>query len=187
MKIIQPFRGGSRSAREKLNAIRESVSVTENIRGDEKYIAVRRDSSGVTISLNVDAVRPLIPRDGPPLKQAIIVSVGNDVLTCNYIFPDKNGNPTPGDAEILVLKPWTLRRTPFDGLTVNGVAYTYSNAYTRSATPTGGSAETQKITPDYFEDAIIYVAHINEASVAGVSGDVIDVNVDGRAWAVPAS
>jgi hypothetical protein len=184
-KNIPHFSGGTTSARDKLNAIADEVSVLSKLRGDAKYIAVNKNSAGAIVSLNLQAILSAIPRVTTKLLQAMIYEIGDDVLTCHYIFPDENGVDVADTShEVLVWKPWTLRRTPFDGKTVNGINYTYVSEHERSAVE-GAVEEDQLVTPDYFVNAIIFVAPINVAPVNGYSDDMIDVNVDGRAWAVP--
>lgn len=86
-----------------------------------------------------------------------------------------------GDTDILVAKPWDLRRTPFDGLTVNGIAYTYDTAIRREAND-GETTEWQVITPDYYEDAEIYAAK-GRTTVVIDETRLSRLSLDTRAWA----
>lgn len=156
---IQHFRGGRASARDKLNAMVDSVN------------RIQYDQEQPAQSIPM-------PRAASPMRPLSITAIGNDTLTGRYLYPDGAGGLEAGTVDITVLKPWTLRRTPFDGETVDGIDYTYSSAVEREATD-GETTETQQVTPDYFVGAVIYVVAVNEDQA-----DVIDANVDGRAWAV---
>lgn len=179
MGKIKPFKGGSVSGRNKLNQIREELSTLSKMTGDGRYINVTRGPGGIMVSLNTAAVVSLFVKTVSQLRPVEITLHNNDTLTGRYLYPDSEnpGELIAGDVDISVLKPWTLRRTPFDGLTVNGVSYAYAGADVRVAT-SGDDSETQYITQDYFIGAVIYVQETNEPGA-----DVIDVNVDGRAWA----
>ncbi len=89
-----------------------------------------------------------------------------------------------GTATVYVAKPWMLRRSPFDGLTVNGVSYEYSAVNTRTASNDDDS-ETQVITPDYFAGEVILVVGRSTGITtdAGLSIEWEDVNTAGRCWA----
>lgn len=134
-------------------------------------IDVRPFGKAIVISLQT--------RNGrlPPGRVYEVQSDEGDYLICRKL--DANG--VAGSIDVKVLKPWILRRSPFENLTVNGVAYTYSANGTREA----DESETQKITQDYFMGARIVVADQDIAEEAG--GDLIvayDTNDSGRAWAV---
>lgn len=89
---------------------------------------------------------------------------------------------TEGTDPIAVARPWDLRRSPFDGQTVNGISYTYTSDVQRTATLTGVS-EIQLITPDYFVDAEIFV--ISATTGVTASGNPVhylDLNTSARAW-----
>jgi hypothetical protein len=117
-----------------------------------------------------------------------IASVQNDYLVCNPMNGDDTVNTTPGTSRY-ILKPWTLSQTPFDGKTVNGVAYTYTSHSQRTAV-SGSTTETQLITQDYFAGALIYAELIQpKVKLVGGPGDghytgLLDANNDARAWAV---
>src|SRR6185312_1528372 len=86
------------------------------------------------------------------VEQLSVVTNGTDTLACNPFKAD--GVTIDSSITVTVMKPWTLRRTPFDGKTVNSISYTYTDNATRTAT--GSTTETQKITQDYFAGAVIY-------------------------------
>lgn len=120
-----------------------------------------------------------------PWRLFIISSVEGDYLVVNPVNGDGSTNTK---RTRYVLKPWTLRRTPFDGKTVNSVSYTYIDNATRTAT--GSATETQLITQDYFAGAQIYARPIQPkvkltaGAGSGKYTGLLDVNVDARAWAV---
>ena len=129
------------------------------------------------------------------LQQMIVKSVEADHLVCRRLEQngrDDDGNDLYGEGalDVCVLKPWTLRRSPFDGKTIGGKAYEYQDNATRAVTKDEES-ENQAITPDYETDCVIF------AAITDVRGQLdpedvflphrtvlVDVNVDGRAWAV---
>jgi len=108
-----------------------------------------------------------------------IVSVGDDYLVCNPY--DAAGNPTT--AVVYVMRPYSIRRTPFDGLTVGGVSYAYSSNVRRVAT--AAVIETQYITPDLNDGDVIYAVRLKESFPLTIGGTTNwhDLNVDAREWA----
>lgn len=117
----------------------------------------------------------------PVTKRFRVVSLETDYLVCN----EWNGIEQ-GGVEILVAMPYLLRRSPFDGLSRNQIAYSYLSDSTRTASGAAGE-ETQVITPSYVSDDEI-VALKNVSGGVGVIGpddplEWIDINVDARAWA----
>jgi len=130
--------------------------------------------------------------DGQPspvdfaLRQMAIQSVGPDHLVCRRLDPDG----TPGTLDVFVLKPWTLRRTPFDGQTLAGKTYVYQDDATRTVSA-DDAEEAQAITPDYAAGDVIFAAvtdALGQIDVEDVHTPdrtvLVDANVDGRAWAV---
>jgi hypothetical protein len=120
------------------------------------------------------------------LQQMIVKSVEPDHLVCRRLEPDGS----IGILDVCVLKPWTLRRTPFDGQTVGGKTYEYQDNAARTVTQDEES-ENQAITPDYETDCVIFAAmtdvrgQLDPEDVFSPNRTVlVDVNVDGRAWAV---
>lgn len=114
------------------------------------------------------------------LAQYSVLTLGVDILTAR-IFTSS----TVADASrtFNIMLPWTLRKSPFDGLTVNGVHYVYTANNKRTATQ-GATTETQLITQDYFVGSIIYASPLRyPIVVSGTTVTLIDKNLDGRAWA----
>lgn len=109
-----------------------------------------------------------------------ITFVGDDYLSCNPY--DASGNPT--SAVVYVMRPYSLRRSPFDGHSVAGVGYAYSSNVRRVATGSGVS-ETQYITPDLNDGDVIYAVQLKETFTLSNSARTSwhDLNVDARAWA----
>jgi len=126
------------------------------------------------IDLNVDGRRWV---SAPELVMSI-VSVQDDYLVCRTIASDG----TIGTEDVLILKPFTLRRTPFDGLTVDGVSYIYVSDTERIADLT----DTYLITPNYYVGAEILVTKQNNlvAIETGDSINLVDGNSDSRTWAL---
>ncbi len=108
--------------------------------------------------------------------QTVLRSVGDDYLVVRSL----DVNSVVGTDDIYILKPWTLRRTPFDGQTVNGVTYVYSSNTARVA----DGSEAQIVTQDYFTGAVIFARPINVSIEVetGIFANMIDSNVDARLW-----
>ena len=119
------------------------------------------------------------------MVRSTITAIGDDTITINYINPfistgDEANKP------IQALKPYYLRRSTFDGKTVDGLTYTYSDAQTREVTD-GDTTETQTVLPLYKVGDEILVILTDDLTMA-VSADgglrvYSDLNTDGRQWA----
>ena len=87
-----------------------------------------------------------------------------------------------------VTKPYSLQKTPFDGKTVGGVTYSYTNNQCRTATSSSGS-EVQVVSPPYLvksgysEGDVVYIRWVSNGTNV-VGAEYIDVNSDARAWVV---
>ncbi len=118
--------------------------------------------------------------------QAEINFVFGDYLQVRELVTYADGTDVLGPVNILVAKPWILRRTPFDGVIFNNFLYTYIDQSTRDATDQSppGKIERQVITPAYFLNTRIYCARIVRGGT-GVADSIraLDLNVDARAWA----
>ncbi len=130
-------------------------------------------------------------------QRYVVASVGDDWVVCTSP-QDKKATPT----NYYVAKPYLLRRSPFDtsagfsGSGWNGNAYVYTSGYTRTAT-NGGNSETQAIVPAYVAGDMIFATvpdstgatlPAGTAATAGTTQTataipLLDLNVDGRAWA----
>jgi hypothetical protein len=87
---IDPFTGGSESARDKLNELVRQVNALSIIRGDNQFIAVHKGPGGSTVSLNIDAVVARVPRYVPDgagqLHLGIVRSPGaNGTASSTYV------------------------------------------------------------------------------------------------------
>lgn len=91
---------------------------------------------------------------------------------------------TEGETNVLVAKPWELRRTTFDGTTYGGVGYTYSSPVTRIGV-IGDEEESQLIIPRYIVGDIL----VADKNVIGGTGVTVngtslewEVRIGARAW-----
>ena len=118
--------------------------------------------------------------------QAQIALIHGDYLDVREYREYPVGPPFVGASQILVARPWLLRRTPFDGGSWNGIGFTYSDDQTRTATQ-AATTEVQRITPAYVIGDIIYCAVDVYGGVSvdqgGLALVALDMNVDGRSWA----
>lgn len=153
--------------------VARAVKMIESLRGGGAH------TSGESITLP-ELANPALLLD--TFTRFKIVSVQTDYLACHSW-----DGTTEGSDEFKVALPWDLRRTPFHGLTVNAITYTYTSNIQRTAT-SGSITETQVITPPYFAGAEIYAFRAGTGGTGvDASGDKLiwqDVNVAGRAWAV---
>ena len=117
----------------------------------------------------------------------LVKSVEIDHLTCH-----KFDFITEGTEDILVALPYLLRRTPFDGVTIDAITFTYASNIERSLTD-GSTTEVQVITPRYRGEIGSYVGDVifvksgilkgTGVTVATVPLKFLDGNDDGREWA----
>ena len=139
--------------------------------------------------LGVPAVaNELAPPAAPYLQiyQARINFVLGDYLQVRELTVQPDGTEILGPVDLLVAKPWTLRRTPFDGIIFNNFLYTYIDQSTRDATDQSppGKTERQYITPQYYLNSTIYcVRTVRGGTSVSQSIQGLDLNVDARAWA----
>lgn len=96
-----------------------------------------------------------------------IVEAGNDALLCT----DYAGRYE------LVRRPWSLRKSAFDGQTINGVAYVSTALDTRTADGT-----TETVTP-YAADEVILAARLAQAEDLAVDNNEF-VDLPGGTYAV---
>jgi hypothetical protein len=167
---IPSFRKGDRLLADDLNKLAQAI--IERLTGGNG-VSVSSFLRSAVVTAEKIVVPPV------ELTQVEVQSQEDDYLKCRTL--DASGNTGPND--IYVMKPWTLRRSPFDGQTVNGVSYAYASHWSRTA----DGEESQLITQDYFAGAVIYVMNMNISIEVetGIFTRMIDVNADARAWAVP--
>ena len=170
-ELPKPFRAGDPTSASKLNKLIRAI-ITRMVGGPGINIRIFGNQIVVSLEQTLFSLTHFA-------TQLVIVSNEADYLICNTL----DANNVQGTAPINVMKPWTQRRLQFEGKTVNGVTYTFSDNATRLADGT----ETQKITEDYFVGAIIYAIPINVTYevLSGVFIDFVDLNVDGRSWSEP--
>jgi len=159
-KRVQRFKPGARSlSARQLNGLVDSVN---------------RLTSGVNAPRQP---KPAGKTGGSPVLVLVLVTEEDDYLVCE----DADAN------EYLVAKPYELRRTPFDGETIDGVTYTYISANEREADNGVDDPETQFITPNYRATAEIFAVRVQgDTGVQGVGSNdlLVYVEIDqGRAWA----
>jgi hypothetical protein len=118
------------------------------------------------------------------LTAGIITEIHYDYLTISYEIDGQD------EAEsILVAKPHMLRKSPFDGQTVNDVTYTYSEDDENERIATEDSVDTTEyLRPAYYVGEEITFARIEENITIADDGDeeievrYVDANLAGRAW-----
>lgn len=134
---------------------------------------------------------------GTTVDQYRIKSVENDFYTCR----SWNGSEE-GTSEVYVARPFEHRVTQFNGRTIafssDGDAFSATYAYTSTTKRTktvGTDAETQVLVPYIKNDFhLIYVVRVSQPLTAGEANTpitdpngsaikLLDLNVDGRAWA----
>lgn len=119
-------------------------------------------------------------------RQVIIKTIQDDYLECK---PFENGAEDSSADTIYVARPFTLRRTPWDGQTVAGVSYSYTGSDARVASAAGEEDESQIIIPAYIADqSVIIIGYLQYPIQLSVQLPLatryFDMNTDGRAWAV---
>ena len=114
--------------------------------------------------------------------RATVTAINDDTLTCSVVPHGKVVAET-----ITVAKPCTLQMTPWDGVTVDGITYTYTDSQHREADEGGYAPEEQVVDPPYVLDGpcpeiyVHWVANDVDVTVAD-GGQWIDLNVDARHW-----
>lgn len=117
----------------------------------------------------------------------VVKSVQAEVLTCRTY----DGQHT-GSTDVYIAKPFKLRETAPNSVTIDGNTITYSgwnwNLQARTAS-IGATSKLEVITPRYLVNDVIWAIETNTCvtgSVSAASGSIeyLDMNVDGRAWAL---
>lgn len=108
------------------------------------------------------------------VRQFRIKQIFGDYLRCKTWNGVKEG-----DGFFNVAKGYELRRTPFDGKTVAGVAYVYQSDQERTA-----DGVTETVTQAYDVNDVIYAAIGIDGGTGVKVNDIllkwIDINTDGR-------
>jgi hypothetical protein len=129
-------------------------------------------------------------RSGLEVCRMVVTALHDDYLTC-HTLTGAGADEAEGDVDILVAKPPDLRKTGWDGATVNGRSYVYASASERTSTLVAdGSTEVQLVTPDYYVGAEIRAECDIRGGTGLLDGDgklIVweDVNRAGRAWSEP--
>lgn len=146
-------------------------------------VKTNRSPNGTMIS--VDAV----PDTGSEIQQFKLKSVQGDYITCR----SWNGT-SEGSSDVFIAKPFRLRRDPFDQQTIVFPTYTASYSYTNNTQRTetiSGVNEEQVVIPVFNPNFdIIYAIDCDGLNISTVDDEpisLIDLNLDGRAWAGPAN
>ncbi len=101
-----------------------------------------------------------------------VLSVQDDYLTCSQW----TGGTSDYIAPIYVAKPYSLRRSPFDGWTINGLKYVYSTSTKRSVTKTSNSeGRVESVTPAWVLPDT--AANNSSGATATYPGDLIKAQV----------
>lgn len=163
------FKAGQRLSAEDLQAVVDSIF--RRITGG-KGILVKQFSEQLIIELASRGGKWNEAGSGSGIRLLTYRSSSGDSMICW----DANSQ------NITVAKPYLLRRTPFDGLTRSGISYAYSSDIARTAT-LDATTESQVIVPSFVTGDLLFVAD-EISGGTGVDGvSLIDLNVDGRAWA----
>jgi hypothetical protein len=143
---------------------------------------------GLCLGLAAGSGRVSVPRAAAlELARMRVQSVGNDHLVCRIW-----DGATSGTLDIPVAKPPELRRTGWHGATLDGITYTYSSGYQRSATD-GVDTEDQVIGPPYtVSGGSVEILALRPALGTGGLGvtfndaavEWIDLNLAARRWEV---
>ena len=161
----QRFHRGDQLTAERLNELQDPVS-----------------RLGRNVSNLQEGLAPYIWRQ---VFQAIINAVHPDFLDLREYREYSSGQTWTGSSVILAAKPWLLRQSPFDGKTIGGISYAYTDSQTRTATQ-GPTVETQRVTPQYLSGDIVFCARnvYGGVSVQDPTGALVALVVDEvRVWA----
>lgn len=178
--------------RKRIHSTLETVEIQRidppyNVGVDLLY-AITVAQTGITnvgrIDLNADG-RTWITEER--ILRFTIASQHDDYLLCAPM--DANG-AISGAAQVKVLKPRELRRTRYDGKTINTIAYTYVSEDVRQATgtsfPLSSIIETQVIIPRYLSGDIIRAAPLIDGfetvESSAQEATYVDINTAGRTW-----
>jgi hypothetical protein len=140
-----------------------------------------RHLNGLVDSVNQLATKMRAPTQPRPYSKGSSVVV----LTLVDHFGDYLECTDANAVTVYVAKPFELRSSTFDGLTIAGVTYTYTNESEREATD-GVDTETQFITPAYRVGAEIFAVKVRGGTgvVTAEPADILYVEINqGRAWA----
>lgn len=123
------------------------------------------------------------------LVQMIITEITDDFFVCTIFDLSTFETAVEDRIQIDVAQPPKFRKTEFDGQTVDGVTYTYTdpgNPHIREATGDVDGEEVtivEEIIPSYQVGQIIYAMPVMGSPGLPNAARFIEMNVDGRMWA----
>lgn len=181
----EEFREGQRLGAEDLNKILRAIPRSISGAG----IDIKRYGDRIVVENN-----PINAGQIPVVQTFIVVKEYDDVLQCvqwDYAqtivqYDPSAGGEAAGDLDSIityVAKPNWLQRSPWDGQTVLGTTYTYTDTGERLA-----DTDTETIDPPYFPGAILSAytgsTGLNSQVIDGNDSDVTwtDLNEAGRSW-----
>ena len=192
------FRPGEPVKAEWFNEIVRRLNRLENTAYDKTQFSVIDTGGGRSVSLAL-----------PGKKTAAAVPIGGLVLfrlsvftptKSDYFFAQEVVGGQTTATQVKIAKPWFLRgKATWDGKTRNGVTYSSfstDNQHRVASRNIGQSTKTQKqiILPLYYRQDYILAAPMKVQKVNYEAGDPsgtgpieidwIDINVDGRMWAL---
>jgi len=167
---------------------------------DTKDVTWDRQPNGFKANISF----PSSKLSGSALTVYMVHAVKDDHLICYPITDNGDGTFSPDtnpDNVVYIAKPFELRKTGWDGQTINGITYTFpdANDSTKRHAVQGAQSEDQRIVPYYVEDfSLIYAQTVSgpldlfSMTVETDPGPppvtepiiLIDTNNGGRAWAV---
>jgi len=128
------------------------------------------------------------PSQNTTTQQFKIIDINNDFITC-FVWDGL----LLGTVPFTIVKPYTLRRSPWDGLTRDGISYVYTDFQIRNATNEEDTVE-EKVEPKYLINDVIYASRPIGGDIADtdlsplqLSTAWLDDNRDGRQWLGPGS
>lgn len=133
--------------------------------------------------LSVPQVRPVVAAalaGGARVTRLRFHSEENDYIICHSW-----DGTTEGTTAIYVAKPWKLRHDADNYEDVTSLSTTSASEVDVDDGGGGEDAETWIVTPSYQADDEIYAIRVpgTGVTVSSVELGLIDLNVDGRAWA----
>lgn len=147
------------------------------------------------LAVDEDTRLVLVMPQASAVQRFRIVSEADDYLVCHVYNADPDlAGSGEGTEVVNVAKPFLLRRTPFDGESIDygdqTVSYSYDSASSRETTSDDGT-ETHVLTPAYFAGEEI-VAFRDPGGGTGVVDDegetvIFEEKNAGRFWSVPES
>jgi len=163
-------------------------AVNENRLAPAPGYRIRGTGTGTTLDISIPKVEAGIAAS---IQQYRITAIFDDYLEA------RTWNGTSQGSAVKIAKPWRLRKTGWDGVTVtydfNGTSvplrYAYSSVrpgYRTATHTTLLTVENQAIIPVYSLNDILYATEPTGGTlvtVAAVALTWLDLNVDARAWA----